>query len=133
MNEVVTYVHQNQKVNDHAFFRRSSGSKSTFHWKDFGIKVIFFDSAFHLKNFRVFSPLLGDFLFYCYTRWCNPRVIFTNLRKVHALIVRCDECKQKEVVMSVSKKEVRNIRKCKKNLWLLATASTPSLDQAHRS
>jgi hypothetical protein len=54
MYEVVTYVHQNQKVNDNAFFRRSSRSKSAFHWNDFGIKVNFFDSAFHLKNFRVF-------------------------------------------------------------------------------
>jgi hypothetical protein len=111
MYEVVTYVHQNRKVNDHAFFRRYSGSKSAFHWNDFGIKVIFFDFAFHLKNFRVFSPLLGDFLFYCYTRWCSPRVIFTNLRKVHALIVRCDECKQKRGCDECKQKRSRKHKK----------------------
>jgi hypothetical protein len=40
---------------------------------------------------------------------------------------------KKEVVMNVSKKEVGNIRKCKINLWLLEIASTPSLDQPHRT
>jgi hypothetical protein len=48
---------------------------------------LLFDSSFHLKDFGVLSPLLGDFFFLCYTRRCNPRVTFyTMIGGIYALI-----------------------------------------------